>query len=197
VSRSRALIEAYALTPDRQREAPQRGGLAEPASEEGEGNAIVQALDFLDSCVLPFTEQDPSRYTGPAEDTVGPTTVDGPTTVEVPDSTAAAASSAPRAREQALPPKHSAWRVPRGLIYWLSIGAAASTMWRQSSSLLQVAIAALVASALVIVLELALRMINPRIARRLGLARGQSDAAMYGAGAVLGLVAGIAIVYLV
>ena len=179
MSRSRALIEAYGLTQNRQREAPRRGD--KTSSEERDGNAaIVQALDFLDSCVLPFKEQHPSRHIGPAEDTVVPNTLEPP-------GSAAAAGSA----------KHSVWRVPRGLIYWLSIGAAASTMWRQSSSLYRVAIAALAASAVIILLELALRMVNPRIARRLGLARVQSDAAMYGAGAALGLVAGIAIVYLV
>lgn len=190
MSRSRAPIEAYGLTQNRQREAPQRGD--KTASEERVGNAaIVQALDFLDSCVLPFKEQHPSRHIGPAEDTVVPNTV------EPPGSAAAAGSPALLTREPRLAPKHSAWRVPRGLIYWLSIGAAASTMWRQSSSLYRVAIAALAASAVIILLELALRMVNPRIARRLGLARVQSDAAMYGAGAALGLVAGIAIVYLV
>jgi hypothetical protein len=87
--------------------------------------------------------------------------------------------------------------VPRGLIYWLSVAAAASVTWRLNGSLLDSAIAALIASAAVILLELVLRTIDPRIARRLGLARGRFDVVMYGAGAALGIAAGIAIAYLV
>ena len=173
MSRSRALIEAYASPPDQRREAPGQGATPETDREDGE-DAVVRAFDFLDSCVLPL-EAHPARALEQTD-----------------ESTAAAGSvSAPTVE-----PKHSAWRVPRGLVYWVSVAAAASITWRVSASLLDSAIAALTASAVVILVELALRTIDPRIARRLGLARGRSDAVMYAAGAVLGIAAGIAIPYL-
>jgi hypothetical protein len=169
VSRARALIEAYSSTPDQQRE---RGEAEKTPREEGEA-AIVRALDFLDSCLLPLAD-DPSS--------------------SLERRTQAAAAVAPPV---AIEPTHSAWRLPRGLLYWLSVAGAAGLTWRLSASLLRAAIAALLASAVIILLELALRTIDPRIARRLGLARGRSDALMYGAGALLGVAGGVAIAYLV
>jgi hypothetical protein len=174
MSRSRALIEAYASPPDQRHEASAQDALHEGDREIDE-DAIVRAFDFLDSCVLPL-EAHPSRA------------------VQQPDE-----ESTPAADSVSLPivePKHSAWRLPRGLIYWLSVAAAATITWRLTTSLLDSAIAALTASAVVILVELALRTIDPRIARRLGLARGRSDAVMYAAGAALGVGAGIAIPYL-
>jgi hypothetical protein len=169
VSRTRALIEAYSSTPDQQRERGE-GGATDPEEREA---ALARALDFLDSCLRSLTDAPMSSLERPAE---------------------LAAAVAP---PQAIEPKHPAWRLPRGLIYWLSVGGAASVTWRLSASLLRAAIAALVASAAIILLELALRTIDPRIARRLGLARGRSDALMYGAAALTGVAGGIAIAYLV
>jgi hypothetical protein len=173
MSRSRALIEAYASPPDQRHEASAQDALPEGDRDIDE-DAVVRAFDFLDSCVLPL-EAHPSRA------------------LQQPD------ESTPVADSVSLPivePKHSAWRLPRGLIYWLSVAAAATITWRLTTSLLDSAIAALTASAVVILVELALRTIDPRIARRLGLARGRSDAVMYAAGAALGVGAGIAIPYL-
>jgi hypothetical protein len=171
MSCSRALIEAYASPPNQRREAPGQGATPETAREDGE-DAVVRAFDFLDSCVLPL-EAHPARSLEQSGE-----------------------STAALVRLPTVEPKHSAWRLPRGLVYWLSVAAAAAITWRLSASLLDSAIAALTASAVVILAELALRTIDPRIARRLGLARGRSDALMYAAGAVLGIAAGIAIPYL-
>jgi hypothetical protein len=172
MSRSRALIEAYASTPDQRLvEVSGRGATPETDREDGE-EALVRTLDFLDSCLLPF-EAEPA------------------TALEQPGETTAVADPMPTVE-----PKHWAWRVPRGLVYWLSVAAAASITWRATASLLESAIAALTASAVVILVELALRAIDPRIARRLGFARGRSDALMCAAGAVLGIAAGVAIPYL-
>ena len=169
MSRTRALIEAYSSTPDQQRQRG-KGGTTDPEEREA---ALARALDFLDSCLHSLADAPTSSFERPAEP---------------------AAAVAP---PQAIEPKYSAWRLPRGLIYWLSVGGAASVTWRLSASLLRAAIAALVASAAIILLELALRTIDPRIARRLGLARGRSDALMYGAAALAGVAGGIAIAYLV
>lgn len=172
MSRSRALIEAYSSTPVPKAETAKRTHAGEATPEAGDA-AVVRALDFLDACLRPFTDLDPrSSPERPAELDVAV------------------------APPQAVAPKHFAWRLPRGLIYWLSVGGAASASWRLSASLLRTAIAALLASAAVILLELALRTIDPRIARRLGLARGRSDVLMYGAAALAGVAGGIAIAYL-
>ena len=173
MSRSRALIEAYASAPDRQREGREQSENADLNPEDSDAG-LVRALDFLDSCVLPFSEADPA---GTLERRVA----------------AAAAAPSPLAPG----PKHSAWRVPRGLVYWLNVAAAAGVTWRLTASVVQSVIAALIASAAVILLELVLRMIDPRIARRLGLAEGRSDVAMYGAATILGIGGGIAIAYFV
>jgi hypothetical protein len=76
------------------------------------------------------------------------------------------------------------------------VGAAASATWRSSSSLYLTAVAALVASAALIVVELLLRAIDPRIARLLGLARAREGTALYATGAALGLATGVVAVYL-
>jgi hypothetical protein len=173
MSRSRALIEAYASPPDQRHEASAQD--APPEGDRGiDEDALVRAFDFLDSCVLPLEAHPARALQRPGEST------------RVADSV-----SLPTAE-----PKHSAWRLPRGLVYWLSVAAAATITWRLSTSLLDSAIAALTASAVVILVELALRTIDPQIARRLGLARERSDAVMYAAGAALGIGAGIAIPYL-
>jgi hypothetical protein len=83
-------------------------------------------------------------------------------------------------------------RIPRGLLYWFGVGVAAGATWRLTSSLYETAVAALVASAALIGLELVLRMVDPRLARRLGFARTHRGATFYGAGALLGLGTGLA-----
>jgi hypothetical protein len=55
----------------------------------------------------------------------------------------------------------------------------------------------LTASAALIGLELLLRMIDPRLARRLGFARPHHGATFYGAGAVLGAGTGLAIAHII
>lgn len=171
MSGNRALIEAYSSRPKEQEETREEDEHAPTRQAEAEA-AVVRALDFLDSCVLPFDESDPESATEPPE---------------------TAAVTAPSATVE---PRHSAWRLPRGLLYWVSVAAAAGVTWRLSGSLLDSAIAALVASAAVILLEIGLRTIDPRIARRLGLAQGRFDVVMFSAAAALGLAAGIAIAYL-
>jgi hypothetical protein len=138
------------------------------ALKQGEREAaLVRALDFLDSC-LTFGEAQEA------------------TTVE------------PHTELPATPePKHAAWRIPRGLLYWVSVVAAAAVSWRLNKSLLHAATASLLASATIIALEIVLRMIDPRIARRLGLARGRTGAVIYGAAACFGIAAGAVIAYLV
>lgn len=172
MSRTRALIEAYSRTPDQEREAPEQGA-SEADRKDGE-EALLRALDFLDTCLLPLEAESQRPHDS----------VDG--------AGAAIASSA----EVEAP--HSTWHLPRGLLYWLSVAAAASVTWRLSGSVLHSAVAVLTASASVILLELALRTIDPHAARRLGLARGRSDALIYGsAGVGLGIAGGIAIAYFV
>src|SRR5207249_2682797 len=73
-------------------------------------------------------------------------------------------------------------RIPRGLLYWFGVGVAAGATWRRTSSLYETAVAALVVSAVLIGLELLLRLVDPRIARRLGFARTHRGATFYGAG---------------
>ena len=158
MSRTRALIEAYSSTPDQQRQRG-KGGTTDPEEREA---ALARALDFLDSCLRSLTDAPTSSLEPPAE---------LPAAVAPP---------------QAVAPKLSAWRLPRGLIYWLSVGGAASVTWRLSGSLLRAAIAALLASAAIILLELALRTIDPRIARRLGLARGSRRRNRYCLSRVIG-----------
>jgi hypothetical protein len=139
-------------------------------TEEDRDASLIRALDFIESCLAPFgdAENEPSA------------------TVDVPE------------EWPAVPyPKHTAWRIPRGFLYWLIVGAAAVIAWRLTESITRAAIAALLASAIVMMLEIVLRMVDPRIARRLGLARGRSGAVLFGASAFLGVAAGIAIAYLV
>jgi hypothetical protein len=171
VSRTRALIEAYASPPDRGHGAPEQAD--ERGTEDDRDAALRHAFDFVDDCVRGIGERERATHLS--------------------DVAALEVAAAPETPE----PRHMAWRVPRGLLYWLSIGAAASIAWRLTTSVLLSAIAALAASAVIILLELVLRMINPRFARRLGLAAGRSDAAMFAAAALFGIGAGVAIAYLV
>jgi uncharacterized membrane protein len=167
VSRTRVLIEAYGLPPGREREEQDESRNVATKKDEREA-ALVRALDFLDSCLSGFGETDEA------------------TVVE------------PRTELLATPePKHVALQIPRGLLYWVSVVTAATVSWRLNESLLHAAIASLLASATIIVLEIVLRLIDPRMARRLGLAQGRTDALIYSAAACFGIAAGAAIAYLV
>jgi hypothetical protein len=167
VSKTRVLIEAYGLPPKKEREEQDESRNVAIKQDEREA-ALVRALDFLDSCLSTFGEAEQA--------TAVESRTELPATPE---------------------PKHVAWRIPRGLLYWMSVVTAATVSWRLNESLLHAAIAWLLASATIIALEIVLRMIDPRIARRLGLAQGRTDAVMYGAGACFGIAAGTAIAYLV
>jgi hypothetical protein len=167
VSRTRVLIDAYGLPPNRERGDQDESRNVATKQDEREA-ALVAALDFLDSCLSAYGETD--------QGTAAERRTESPETPA---------------------PKHEAWRIPRGLLYWMSVVTAATVSWRLNESLLHAAIASLLASATVIALEIVLRMIDPRIARRLGLAQGRTDAVMYGAAACFGIAAGAVMAYLV
>jgi hypothetical protein len=161
-----------------------------------EDSELLRALEFLDAWLLPKPEVE----RGPPPDEVGakPAAVADTAAAQVtvydpaPQTGAAPAAldSAPAAHDSRI-----ARRIPRGLLYWFGVGAAGGATWRLTSSLYKMTVAALVASAALIALELLLRAIDPRLARRLGFARTQRGAMFYGAGAVLGLGAGLAVTH--
>jgi hypothetical protein len=164
----------------------------------GADAAVLSALEFLDFCVAPSFLVDsvsrPAARTG--EITAGSATAaryaPAPPSRAVP----AAKTSVPdpaRARPRSV---RVAWRVPPGLLYWLTVAAATAITWRLGSSFYRVAVAALAASAAVIVIELILRAIDPRIARRLGLASASTSTAFYGVAVLLGLGTGVAVGYI-
>lgn len=184
-SRTRGLIEAYASTPDRQIDADRETAEATTVPRNADP-AILAALDFLDSCVSSPLGVDPGTSAA-AAGTVPAVARALPTTAETETLAPARAR-----RRYGL----AEWRIPSGQLYWLAVGAAASATWRSSSSLYFTAMAALVASAALIVVELLLRAIDPRIARRLGLARGREGSALYAFGALLGLATGVVAVYI-
>jgi hypothetical protein len=195
-SRTRGLIEAYASTSDREIDADREAAQATTAPRNPDP-AILSALDFLESCVV--SPLDVDADTGSA--TTARTVVRNAPGLEAP---AVAPASPTTAKTQTLAPARArrwsglaAWWVPRGLLYWLAVGTAASAAWRSWSSPYRTAVAALVASAAVIVVELILRTIDPRIARRLGLARAREGVAPYAAGALLGLATGVVAAYIV
>ena len=140
---------------------------ARTTTEEDQDASLIRAFDFIESCIGPFG--DAGNEPTPAVDP---------------------------AEDWSAYPKHTAWRIPPGLLYWLTVVAAAVIARRMTGSITRAVIAALLASATIMVLEIVLRMIDPRIARRLGLARGRSDAVLFGASAFLGAASGIAIAYL-
>ena len=162
-----------------------------------EDSELLKALEFLDAWLVP--EPDVERGPPPPEPDAKP----------APRATTAAAAvrvddpplqiTAPAPLDSA-PPAHDSrvahWRIPRGLLYWFGVGAAAGATWRLTSSLFDMTIAGLAASAALIGLELLLRAFDPRLARRLGFARPQRGAMFYGAGAVLGLGTGLAVTHI-
>ncbi len=194
-SRTRGLIEAYASTPDRQIDADRETAEATTVPRSPDP-AILAALDFLDSCVASPLGVDMGTSAAPAAGAVvgnGPRAA-VPAVARALPTTAETETLAPaRARRRY---GFAAWRLPSGQLYWLTVGAAASATWRSSSSLYLTAVAALVASAALIVVELLLRAIDPRIARLLGLARAREGTALYATSAILGLATGVVAVYL-
>jgi len=162
-----------------------------------EDSELLRALEFLDAWLLPKPEVE--RGPPPAEVGAKPAAAADTAAAQVtvydpaPQTGAAltALDSAPAAHDSRV----ARWRIPRGLLYWLGVGVAGGATWRLTSSLYEMAVAALVASAALIALELLLRAIDPRLARRLGFARTQRGAMFYGAGAVLGLGAGLAVTH--
>jgi hypothetical protein len=158
-----------------------------------EDSELVKALEFLDACLLP--EPDVERSPSPPEQPapVAATAASRVRMYERPlRTTSAALDSAPPANDSRV----ARWRIPRGLLYWFGVGVAGGATWRLTSSLYEMAVAALAASAALIGLELLLRVLDPRLARRLGFARTQRGAMFYGAGAVLGLGTGLAVTHI-
>jgi hypothetical protein len=167
-TRPRSLIEAYA-SPAR-REDDRTEAVDQPDALHPENQDLLSALEFLDACLLP----EPDLEGGP------------PPALAVPGRALADHDS-----------RAARWRIPRGLIYWSGVGVTAGATWRLTSSLYVMAVAALVASAALIGLELLLRMVDPRIARRLGFARTHRGTTFLGAGALLGLGTGLAVAHIV
>jgi hypothetical protein len=168
----------------------------QPDAARKEHSDLLKALEFLDACLLletyaerglPPADSD-ARSIAAAETTASGVTVDDPAL-----QTTAAPAAAPAVRDS----RAANWRIPRGLLYWFGVGVAGGTTWRLTSSLYELTVAALAASAALIGLELLLRVIDPRLARRLGFARAHQGASFYGAGAVLGVVAGLVIAHII
>ena len=153
---------------------------------------MLSALEFLEACVLPLP--DLKRGPPPADSQEGPTTtvVDSADAAMQGRAAPAVPDSAPTDGDSRL----ARWRVPRGLLYWLGVGATAGAAWRLTSSPFDIAVAALAASAALIGLELLLRMIDPRLARRLGFARARLGAAFFGASVALGVGTGLAVAHI-
>lgn len=189
-SRTRDLIEAYGSTPDEPVEDLEADDA--PALSHHGDPGVLSALEFLEACVLPLPDLE--RGPPPADSQEGPTTTvaDSAGLQKTMADAPAVPDSAPRGRDSRL----ARWRVPRGLLYWLGVSAAAGAAWRLTSSPFEIAVAALVASAALIALELLLRVIDPRLARRLGFARARRGAAFYGASVALGVGTGLAVAHI-
>jgi hypothetical protein len=162
-----------------------------------EDSELLQALEFLDACLLLEPDVEESPPSAEVDAKPAPVADTAASRVEVDDpalqtTAAAALDSAPAAHDSRV----ARWRIPRGLLYWSGVGAAAGATWRLTSSLYEMTVAALVASATLIALELLMRAVDPRLARRLGFARTQRGAMFYGAGAALGLGTGLAVTHI-
>ena len=149
----------------------------EAGNRTKEDSGLLRALEFLDTCLLP--EPAVERSPPPAE-LAQPAPVSDPAasplTVGDPGLRPTARDSTPEVHVS----RFAHWRIPHGLLYWVGVGVAAGTTWRLTSSLYDMTIAALVASAALIGLELLLRTVDPRLARRLGFARMRRRATFYG-----------------
>jgi hypothetical protein len=174
-------------------------GIDQPDAVRKEDSDLLKALDFLDACLLPephvergLPPADPgAKFVATAETTASGVTVD-----DHPLQTAAA-PAAPAAAPADQDSRAANRRIPRGLLYWFGVGIAGGATWRLTSSLYEMTVAALAASAALIGLELLLRLIDPRLARRLGFARPHQGSSFYGAGAVLGVGTGLVIAHII
>jgi hypothetical protein len=160
-----------------------------------EDSELLKALEFLDACLLPRPDVErkppPPGQPAPVATAAAPRVrVDDPPLQTT--SASAALDSAPADHDLRV----ARWRIPRGLLYWFGVGVAGGATWRLTSSLYDMTVAALAASAVLIGVELFLRVFDPRLARRLGFARTQRGAVLYGAGAVLGLGTGLAVTHI-
>jgi hypothetical protein len=193
--RSRSLIEAYGSNPQRT-EDDGTVAIDQPEVVRSEDSELLRAFEFLDACLLrePHVERglppaDSGAKSAPASDTpASGMTVDDPAL-----RTAAVPGPAPADPDA----RTGSWRIPRGLLYWFGVGIAGGATWRLTSSLYEMTVAALAASAALIGLELLLRLIDPRLARRLGFARPHQGSSFYGAGAVLGVGTGLVIAHII
>lgn len=160
----------------------------EPGNRAKEDSGLLRALEFLDTCLLP--EPDVER-SPPLPEVAKPAPVAdaaaSPLTLADPGLRLTALDSTPEVHVS----RFARLRIPHGLLYWFGVGVAAGTTWRLTSSLYDMTIAALVASATLIGVELLLRTMDPHLARRLGFARMHRRTSFYGAGAVLGLGTGL------
>ena len=156
-----------------------------------EDSELLSALEFLDACLLPEpdVERGPPRANSGARSEAAADTAASGVMIDDP----ALQSTAAAGHDSRVAPR---WRIPRGLFYWFGVGVAAGATWRLTSSLYETAVAALVVSAVLIGLELLLRLVDPRIARRLGFARTHRGATFYGTGALLGLGTGLAVAHI-
>jgi hypothetical protein len=155
----------------------------EAGNRTKEDSGLLRALEFLDACLLPEPNVERSP---PLPEVAKPAPEADPASrvkVDDPELRPTALASRPNVHAS----RFARLRIPHGLLYWFGVGIAAGTTWRLTSSLYDMTIAALVASAALIGLELLLRTMDPRLARRLGFARMRRRATFYGAGAVLGL----------
>jgi hypothetical protein len=187
---------------EREQETPALDGpmaIDEPDAVRNEHSDLLKALDFLDACLLPephverrLPPADPGAKSVAATDTAA-----SEVTMDDPVLQTAAAPAAPAAAPADRASRAANWRIPRGLLYWFGVGVAGGTTWRLTSSLYEMTVAALAASAALIGLELLLRVIDPRFARRLGFARTHEGASFYGAGAALGVGTGLAIAHII
>jgi hypothetical protein len=171
----------------------------QPEAARKEHSDLLKALEFLDACLLPETYAErglpPADWDAKSIAAAEPTASGG--IVDDPALQTAAAPAAPAAAPAVRDSRAGNWRIPRGLLYWFGVGVAGATTWRLTSSLYELAVAALAASAALIGLELLLRVIDPRLARRLGFARAHQGASFYGAGAVLGVGTGLLIAHII
>jgi hypothetical protein len=158
----------------------------EAGNRTKEDSGLLRALEFLDACLLP----EPDVERSPLPEVAKPAPEADPVSrvkMDDPELRPTALGSTPDVHVS----RFARLRIPHGLLYWLGVGVAAGTTWRLTSSLYDMTIVALVVSAALISLELLLRTVDPRLARRLGFARMRRRATFYGAGAVLGLGTGL------
>jgi hypothetical protein len=159
----------------------------EAGNRTKEDSGLLRALEFLDACLLPEpdVERSPSlpevTKPAPAADPASRVTVDDP----------GLQPTARASRRELRGSRFARLRIPHGLLYWFGVGVAAGATWRLTSSRYDMTIAALGASAALIAVELLLRTVDPRLARRLGFARMRRRTTFYGASAVLGLGTGL------